>query len=91
MFLLGIALWAIARAVVASTWRNPAVLGPLNMGQVLALSVAAGMLLLLVLNVVATARRPDVPVDEPAVVDAPDEPDEPGGPTWADPTSRPRI
>ena len=49
------------------------------------------MLLLLVLNVVATARRPDVPVDEPAVVDAPDEPDEPGGPTWADPTSRPRI
>ena len=91
VFLLGIALWAIARAAVASTWRNPAVLGPLNMGQVLALSVAAGMLLLLVLNVVATARRPDVPVDEPAVVDAPDEPDEPGGPTWADPTSRPRI
>src|SRR4029450_1473919 len=61
VFLLGLALWAIARAAVATTWRNPAVLGPLNMGQVLALSVAAGMLVLLVLNVVATSRRPDTP------------------------------
>ena len=67
------------------------VLGPLNMGQVLALSVAAGMLLLLALNVVATSRRPDVPIDEPAVVDAPDDQAEADGPSWADPTSRPRI
>jgi hypothetical protein len=88
VFLLGLALWAIARAAVATTWRNPAVLGPLNMGQVLALSVAAGMLVLLVLNVVATSRRPDTPLEEPAMTD---EPEERGGPSWADPTSRPRI
>jgi hypothetical protein len=49
------------------------------------------MLVLLALNVVATSRRPNAPDDEPAVVDAPDGPDEPGGPSWADPTSRPRI
>ena len=46
-FLAGIALWAVGRAIVASTWRDPAVVGQLNMGQVLAIGVAAGMLVLL--------------------------------------------
>ena len=75
VFLLGIALWAIARAAVATTWRNPAVLGPLNMGQVLALAVAAGMLRAAGAQRGGHVRRPDAPVDEPAAVDAPDGPD----------------
>ena len=65
VFLLGIALWAIARAIVASTWRNPAVVGSLNMGQVLAIAVAAVMLVLLVVNTAALSRRRP----EPAVED----------------------
>ena len=44
-FLLGIALWAVARAAVASTWRDPAVVDPLGiplrMEQVICLAIAA--------------------------------------------------
>jgi hypothetical protein len=89
VFLLGIALWAVARAIVASTWRDPAVAGSLNMGQVIAIAVAAGMLALLLVNVVATSRRAEAPdAAEPAQA----EPEvDPSAPTWADPTTRPRI
>lgn len=52
-FLLGIALWALARAAVASTWRDPAVIGALRMDQVLSLAIATGALVLLALTVVA--------------------------------------
>ena len=41
-FLLGIAMWSVARAIVATTWRDPAVVGPLNMGQVLATGRGSG-------------------------------------------------
>ena len=34
--------WAVARAVVAATWRDPAVLGPLRAGQLLAIAIALG-------------------------------------------------
>lgn len=88
-FLLGVALWAVGRAIVASTWRDPAEVGPLNMGQVIALAVAGGMLVLLLVQVVALSRRPSEPAEpEPPPADA--EP-EAGGPAWADPTTRPRI
>ena len=43
-FAIGLGLWALARAVVASTWREPAVLGPLNAGQVVCLAIVAGAL-----------------------------------------------
>jgi prolipoprotein diacylglyceryltransferase len=52
-FLLGIALWAGARAAVASTWRDPLVLGPLRMEQVVCLAIAG---VCLVLMAVFTAR-----------------------------------
>jgi prolipoprotein diacylglyceryltransferase len=90
VFLLGIALWAIARAAWPRRGATRRARAPEH-GAGARASVAAGMLALLALNVVATSRRPDAPVDEPAVVDTPDEPDEPDGPSWADPTSRPRI
>ena len=47
-YFLAIGLWAIARAMVASTWRDPAVLGTLSAGQLLALAVALACVLLVV-------------------------------------------
>lgn len=41
----GLILWASARFLVAFTWRDPAVLGPLRIEQLLALGVIAGALL----------------------------------------------
>jgi prolipoprotein diacylglyceryltransferase len=38
--LVGIALWAVARAVVSTTWRDPVVAGPVPAGGVIALVVA---------------------------------------------------
>jgi phosphatidylglycerol:prolipoprotein diacylglycerol transferase len=46
--LVGLALWAGVRAIVATTWRDAPVLGPLLAEQLIALSVAAGCALLLV-------------------------------------------
>lgn len=39
-FFLAVGLWAAARAIVATTWRDPAVLGSLSAGQLLALGIA---------------------------------------------------
>jgi len=47
-YFLAIGLWAIARAMVATTWRDPAVLGTLSAGQLLALAVALACVLLVV-------------------------------------------
>lgn len=84
-FLLGIALWAFARAVVASTWRNLPALGSLNMGQVLALAVAAGATIVLIGVVLESARRRSVAGSAAAGAGAGSEP------TWPDPATRPRI
>ncbi len=39
-FFLVVGLWATARAVVAATWRDPAVIGSLSVGQLLAIGIA---------------------------------------------------
>jgi phosphatidylglycerol:prolipoprotein diacylglycerol transferase len=44
LFLVAVAAWGLGRAVVASTWRDPELLGPLRAGQVLAVLVALGAL-----------------------------------------------
>jgi phosphatidylglycerol:prolipoprotein diacylglycerol transferase len=41
-FLLAVGLWAIVRAIVASTWRDPATVGGLNTEQVMCLVIAVG-------------------------------------------------
>ena len=41
LFAVGLAAWALGRSVVASTWRDAAVLGPLNAEQLICLTVAA--------------------------------------------------
>jgi len=40
LFAVGLGLWALGRALVAATWRDDAVLGPLNAEQLICLGVA---------------------------------------------------
>jgi prolipoprotein diacylglyceryltransferase len=89
-FLLGIALWAIGRAVVASTWRNLPALGSLNMGQVLALAVAAGAMIVLLGVVLESARRRSV-AGSAAAGPGTAGTGAAGEPSWPDPETRPRI
>lgn len=44
IFLVGLALWAVARFAVAFTWRDPIVLGPLAADQLISLAILAGCL-----------------------------------------------
>ena len=44
LFLLALAGWAIGRTVVASTWRDPVVVGPLRAEQAIDVAVASGAL-----------------------------------------------
>ncbi len=55
LFLLGLAGWAMGRAIVASTWRDPVVVGPLRAEQVIDIVVAVGALVLAAI-VMATRR-----------------------------------
>ena len=55
-FFLAVGLWAIARLIVASTWRDPAVVGTLSAAQVMALGIAIACALLIV--AFAAAARP---------------------------------
>jgi prolipoprotein diacylglyceryltransferase len=85
LFLLGVALWAVVRTAVAFTWRDPAVIGPLAMDQVLSLGIAlVAMLLLVTGSVVGRARAGRAAAGTPRFA-AGDEPD------WPDPASRPGI
>lgn len=74
-FLSGLVLWAAGRALVAATWRDAAVVGPLNVGQLLALAIALGAAGLIV----------SLPRLAAAVHPAPAEP------AWPDPESRPHF
>ncbi len=88
-FLLGIALWAVARAAVAATWRDPVTVGPLRMDQVLSLAIATGALALLA--AIALVRLVRDRGTEAAPAPAPPSDVRPAGPDWPDPSSRPRI
>ena len=85
-FLAGLAMWAIARLLVAFTWRDRAVLGPLSADQVISLAIAAGALVLLATGVLRQ-RMPVVATGGAGVARFPGE----GEPDWPDPGSRPRI
>jgi prolipoprotein diacylglyceryltransferase len=41
VFFVGVGLWAVARALVATVWRDPLVAGPLRMDQVISVVIAA--------------------------------------------------
>ena len=86
-FLLGLGLWAIARAIVAATWRDPAVVGSLNVDQVICVTIAAVSFALCVVVAgvgVARGRREAAAAAAPA-------PSEDADPSWPDPSARPWI
>ena len=92
-FLLGLGLWAIARALVAFTWRDPQVIGPLNMDQVISIVIASVSLALMMarrrgVDRPRPARGARTRAPTPAVGGGPGTD---GEPTWPDPESRPRI
>jgi prolipoprotein diacylglyceryltransferase len=76
VFLAALALWALARAVVAATWRDAAVLGPLNAGQLIAISAALVAIGLAVSMPRVQARLARASTNEP---------------TWPDPATRPQF
>jgi prolipoprotein diacylglyceryltransferase len=77
-FAVAIAAWAIGRTVAATTWRDPAVLGPLRADQVVSLVLAAAALAALAIDFrlgrPGSARPSDSPGSpEPAGAPAPSE------------------
>jgi phosphatidylglycerol---prolipoprotein diacylglyceryl transferase len=44
LYVVGVGLWALGRGLVASTWRDPEVIGPLNAEQLICLIVASALL-----------------------------------------------
>ena len=62
-FLIAIGVWAIGRTLVATTWRDPVVVGPLRLEQAFDLAVAAGALILLILLLIRHGRRDPGDVD----------------------------
>jgi prolipoprotein diacylglyceryltransferase len=75
-FFLAVGLWAIARAVVAATWRDPAVAGSLSAAQLLAVGVAIGCALLVIAFALAETIRRTPPGEEPV------EPGPAEAPSW---------
>jgi prolipoprotein diacylglyceryltransferase len=76
--LLAVAGWAIVRAVVSTTWRDPTVLGPLPAGGLVAIAIAAGAL------VAAAWLSVWRPRQERESAEA-------AQPSWPDPETRPRF
>lgn len=90
LFLVALAGWLLVRLVVATTWRDPAVLGPLCADQVISVVLIAVSLALLGW----VSRRPATPTPQGSTREATPEPGtlepgtpEPGGhaPDWPDP------
>ena len=65
MFLVALELWAVARFLVAFTWRDSAVLGPLTVDQLISLGILAGCLMV---HVATRRSSPAAPVPEPETV-----------------------
>jgi prolipoprotein diacylglyceryltransferase len=85
-FLLGLAMWAIARLLVAFTWRDRAVLGPLSADQLISIALAAGAVALLATGALRQRVGSTGRGGAGAARFAAD-----GEPDWPDPGSRPRI
>ncbi len=81
LFLVVVGAWAAVRAAVSVTWRDPAVLGPLPAGGVLAAGIMVGAGVIVVAATFWSQRRVRTQV-------APDGED---GPSWPDPETRPQF
>ena len=79
LFFVAIGLWAAARALVSTTWRDPVVAGGLNTGGLIAAGIAVGCGLgLVVLTVRRGAAERRSRAGHPDVI-------------WPDPETRPRF
>ena len=78
IFFASLGAWAVARAALATTWRDPAVLGGINAGSLVAIAVALGCGLAWVVVARRRPRSRAVAEDARAV-------------QWADPETRPRF
>jgi phosphatidylglycerol:prolipoprotein diacylglycerol transferase len=100
VFFFGIGLWAVARAAVSTTWRDPADLGRLPAGGVLAIGIASLCIVALVALLIRSRIVPQ-DTDPGASVDVsadtvrtstPGPADSVGSDlVWPDPESRPRF
>ena len=79
LFFVAIGLWAVARAVVSTTWRDPVVDGGLGAGGIIAIAIAIGCL---VAFVVITILPDEGSSDERTAR---------GELAWPDPAMRPRF
>ena len=77
---VGIALWAFARAAIATTWRDESILGGLNTGSLMAIAVGVGSLLVVIAMTIRASRRP---ADDAGSATGDDTV------SWPDPASRP--
>jgi len=82
LFAVALGGWAIVRFAVASTWRDPVVVGPLKAEQVIDLAILGLAVVVLAVLAVRAARAPGVAAGV--------EPAEPGL-AWPDPETRRRF
>jgi phosphatidylglycerol:prolipoprotein diacylglycerol transferase len=82
LFFLAIGAWALVRAGVSATWRDPAVVGWLGVGGLIAVAIAAASLLVYLW----LATRAEPGSVRQGVLDA-----EGHDINWADPEARPRF
>jgi prolipoprotein diacylglyceryltransferase len=80
LLLVAIAGWALVRTAASLTWRDPTVVGPFNAGGLIAIALAGGCLVLLV---VASVRGGDTAPDAAAAEGSGQDP------SWPDPATRP--
>lgn len=81
LFFTGIGLWALARAAVSTTWREPPVVGGLNAAGLIAVGIAVSCALAIVVLTVRSGRPATDTRGRDASAEA----------GWPDPTSRPRF
>lgn len=81
VFFLGLGAWALVRAAVSVTWRDPAVIGPLNAGSIIAL--ALGVVCIAIVGAIAWRSGKGVTPPAPGsavVATGPTESPDPGDP-----------
>jgi len=78
---VALAAWAFARAAIATTWRDAAVVGDLNMGTLIGVGVGVGCVLMLGTLTARARRRPVDPSPAGTTDDR--------GMSWPDPSTRP--
>jgi phosphatidylglycerol:prolipoprotein diacylglycerol transferase len=89
LFYTGIGLWAIARAVVSTTWRDPTVAGGLDGGGLIAIGIAIACAVAVVLLTIRRRRAPDADSADRA---SPRDPADPRAElAWPDPETRARF